>query len=75
MLWTPRSGWGVGVPDGPKWRHDARQPANLAVESAEESLTILPDYTTTVRPPPKRLTLIETSLQRLTCLALPPSCM
>jgi hypothetical protein len=45
------------------------------VESAEESLTILPDYTTTVRPPPKRLTLIETSLQRLTCLALPPSCM
>jgi hypothetical protein len=31
-----------------------KQPANLAVESTEESLTILPDYTTTVRPPPKR---------------------
>jgi hypothetical protein len=31
-----------------------KQPANLAVESAEESLTILPDYTPTVRPPPKR---------------------
>jgi hypothetical protein len=24
------------------------------VESAEESLSILPDYTPTVRPPPKR---------------------
>jgi hypothetical protein len=31
-----------------------KQPANLAVEGAEESLTILPDYTSTVRPPPKR---------------------
>jgi hypothetical protein len=31
-----------------------KQPANLAVESADESLTILPDYTPTVRPPPKR---------------------
>jgi hypothetical protein len=30
------------------------QLANLAVESAEESLSILPDYTPTVRPPPKR---------------------
>jgi hypothetical protein len=31
-----------------------KQPANLPVESAEESLSILPDYTPTVRPPPKR---------------------
>jgi hypothetical protein len=31
-----------------------KQPANLAVEGAEESLSILSDYTTTVRPPPKR---------------------
>jgi hypothetical protein len=31
-----------------------KQPANLAVEGAEESLTILPDCTPTVRPPPKR---------------------
>jgi hypothetical protein len=31
-----------------------KQPANLAVEGAEESLTILSDYTPTVRPPPKR---------------------
>jgi hypothetical protein len=30
------------------------KPANLAVESAEESMSILPDYTPTVRPPPKR---------------------
>ena len=31
-----------------------KQPANLAVEGAEEALSILPDYTPTVRPPPKR---------------------
>jgi hypothetical protein len=31
-----------------------KQPANLAVEGADESLSILPDYTPTVRPPPKR---------------------
>ena len=31
-----------------------KQPANLAVEAAEESLSILPDYTPTVRPPPKQ---------------------
>jgi hypothetical protein len=30
------------------------QPVNLAVEGAEESLSTLPDYTPTVRPPPKR---------------------
>jgi hypothetical protein len=36
-------------------------PANLAVEGADEFLTILPDYTATVRPPPKLLTtLVET---------------
>jgi hypothetical protein len=27
-------------------------PANLGFEATEESLTILPDYTPTVRPPP-----------------------
>jgi hypothetical protein len=31
-----------------------KQPVNLAVERAEESLSILSDYTPTVRPPPKR---------------------
>ena len=31
-----------------------KQPANLAVEGAEESLSIIPDYKPTVRPPPKR---------------------
>jgi hypothetical protein len=35
------------------WR--GKQPANLAVEAAEESLSILPDYTPTVRPPPTAL--------------------
>jgi hypothetical protein len=36
------------------WRSGTtrKQPANLAVEAAEESLSILPDYTPTVRPPP-----------------------
>jgi hypothetical protein len=32
----------------------SKQPANLVVESTEESLSILPDYTATVRPSPKR---------------------
>jgi hypothetical protein len=37
------------------WRGTTcKQPANLAVEGAEESLSILPDYSPTVRPPPKR---------------------
>ena len=38
------------------WRSGTtrKQPANLAVEGAEESLSILPDYSPTVRPPPKR---------------------
>jgi hypothetical protein len=31
-----------------------KQPANLAAEGAEESLSTQPDYTPTVRPPPKR---------------------
>jgi hypothetical protein len=31
-----------------------KQPANLAVEGAEESLSILPDYKPTVRPSLKR---------------------
>jgi hypothetical protein len=35
-------------------RHARKQPANLVVEAAEESLTTLPDYKPTVRPPPKR---------------------
>jgi hypothetical protein len=36
------------------WRSGTtrKQPANLAVEGAEESLSILPDYTPTVRPRP-----------------------
>jgi hypothetical protein len=53
------------------WRSGTtrKQPANLAVEGAEESLTILPDSTPTVRPPPKRVLTIstETCLKRLTC--------
>jgi hypothetical protein len=35
-------------------RTTCKQPVNLAVEAAEESLSTLPDYTPTVRPPPKR---------------------
>jgi hypothetical protein len=35
-------------------RHARKQPANLAVEGAEESLSTLTGYTPTVRPPPKR---------------------
>jgi hypothetical protein len=50
-----RCGVGVFEPTIRVWRSTTRkQPANLAVEGAEESLTILPDYTPTVRPPPKR---------------------
>ena len=58
MLWTPCSGveWGVFEPTTRVWRSGTtrKQPANLAVESAEESLSILSDYKPTVRPPPKR---------------------
>jgi hypothetical protein len=46
--------WGVFEPAIKSKRHDAQAAANLAVEGAEESLSILPDYTPTVRPPPKR---------------------
>ena len=45
---------GVGCPI---WLGDGttgKQPANLGVEAAEESLPILCDYAPTVRPPPKR---------------------
>jgi hypothetical protein len=59
VLWTPCSGveWGVFEPTIIMvWRSGTtrKQPANLAAEAAEESLSILPDYTPTVRPPPKR---------------------
>ena len=49
--------WRVGVFERPSGFGEAsrrKQPASLAVEGAEESLSILPDYTATVRPPPKR---------------------
>ena len=56
VVWTPCSGveWGVFEPASRGSGTTCKQPANLAVEGAEESLTILPDYTPTVRPPPKR---------------------
>jgi hypothetical protein len=58
VLWTPCSGvgWRVFEPTIRVWRSGTtgKQPVNLAVERAEESLSILPDYTPTVRPPPKR---------------------
>jgi hypothetical protein len=58
VLWTPCSGveWRVFEPAG-KGRESGttgKQPANLAVEAAEKSLSTLPDYKPTVRPPPKR---------------------
>jgi hypothetical protein len=50
--------WRVGCVRAGRQRWESgttrKQPANLAVEGAEEFLTILPDYTPTVRPPPKR---------------------
>jgi hypothetical protein len=58
VLWTPCSGvgWGVFEPSIRVWRSGtkSKQPANLAVEGAEEFLSILPDHAATVRPPPKR---------------------
>ena len=57
MLWTPCSGveWACSnQPSGLGEAATTRKPANLAVEGAEESLSILPDYAATVRPPPKR---------------------
>ena len=56
MLWTPCGvEWRVFEPTIRVWRSGTtrKQPANLAVEGAE-SLSILLDYTPTVRPPPKR---------------------
>jgi hypothetical protein len=55
-VWTPYSGveWGVFEPLSRGSGTTGKQPANLAVEGAEESLSILSDYTPTVRPPPKR---------------------
>jgi hypothetical protein len=66
VLWTPCSGveWRVFEPTIRVRRSGTtrKQPANLAVEGAEESLSILSDDTPPVRPPLKRcLTiLIET---------------
>ena len=56
MLWTPCRGveWRVSDPALKGNGTTSKQPANLAVEGAEEFLTILSDYTATVRPPPKR---------------------
>jgi hypothetical protein len=58
-LRTPCSGCGVAWvrADHRVWRggNDAQAAgANLPVEGAEESLSILPDCTPAVRPPPKR---------------------
>jgi hypothetical protein len=39
---------------GGKAATTGKQPANPAVEGAEESLSSLPDYKPTVRAPPKR---------------------
>jgi hypothetical protein len=52
-----RSGveWGVFEPASRGSGTTCKQPVNLAVEGAEEFLSmILSDYTPTVRPPPKR---------------------
>jgi hypothetical protein len=50
--------WRVGCVRAGRQRRESgttrKQPANLEVEGAEEFLAILPDYTPTVRPPPKR---------------------
>ena len=65
MLWTPCSGveWRVFEPTIRVWRRSGtthEQPENLGFESAEEPLSILPDYTPTVRPPPKLLAILAT---------------
>jgi hypothetical protein len=56
VLWTPCSGveWGVcsSRHQGLEKRTAGKQSANLAVEGTEESLSILPDYTPTLRPRP-----------------------
>jgi hypothetical protein len=57
VLWTPCScvEWGVlSRPSGfGEAARRASSPTNLAVAGSEQSLSILPDYTPTVRPPPK----------------------
>ena len=54
VLWTPCSGveWVRSNRTSRAGGTTRKQPANLAVKSAEESLSILPDNTPTVRPPP-----------------------
>jgi hypothetical protein len=59
VLWTPCSGCvcsNFELRTDNQFGEAARRakPANLVVEAAEESLSILPNYTPTVRPPPKR---------------------
>jgi hypothetical protein len=51
-----RCGVGRVRTDHQGWRSGTtrKQPANLAVEGAEESLSIIPDYKPTKNPPPKR---------------------
>ena len=52
------------------WRSGTarKQPANLAVEGAEESLSILPDYTPTYVPRPSAVDHVDRDmLQRPTC--------
>jgi hypothetical protein len=72
VLWTPCSGVEWGVFDRPSGFGEAattrKQPANLAVEGAEEFLSILPDYKPTVRPRPSAVDHLDRDmLQRLTC--------
>ena len=56
--------WSGACSNGPSGFGEAattrKQPANLAVEGAEESLSTLPDYAATVRPPPLLTIWIET---------------
>jgi hypothetical protein len=56
VLWTPcsRVEWGAFERPQGEAATTCQQPLNLAVEGAEEFLSILSDYTPTVRPPPKR---------------------
>jgi hypothetical protein len=57
VLWPPCSGLECVRTGRQRVRRGGttrKQPANLVVEAAGESLTTLPDHTPTVRPPPKR---------------------
>jgi hypothetical protein len=59
-VFEPPSGFGRGT--------TCKQPANLAVEGADESLSILSNYTPTVRPRPSAVDHLDRDmLQRLTC--------